>query len=139
MKRNYRPNRDPIKNYFPLPNEIFSLGLDSSEISIYAYLLRCENRKTFQCHPSYKTIGRAVSLSENTVRKYVSSLEEKGLILTEPTTVRGRNGHARNGNLRYTICPIDEVVERSQQRQLARAQEDAARQRAQAKLAAWDG
>ena len=139
MKRNYRPNRDPIKNYFPLPNEIFSLGLDSSEISIYAYLLRCENRKTFQCHPSYKTIGRAVCLSENTVRKYVSSLEEKGLILTEPTTVTTRNGRVRNGNLLYTICPIDEEVERSQQRQLALAQEDAARQRAQAKLAVWDG
>ena len=139
MKRNYRTDRDPIKNYFPLPNEIFSLGLDSSEISIYAYLLRCENRKTFQCHPSYKTIGRAVSLSENTVRKYVSSLEEKGLILTEPTTVTTRNGRVRNGNLLYTICPIDEVVERSQQRQLALAQEDAARQRAQAKLAVWDG
>ena len=134
MKFNYRPNRDPIKNYFPLPNEIFSLGLDSHEISIYAYLLRCENRKTFQCHPSYKTIGRAVSLSENTVRKYVSSLEAKGLIMTEPTTVRGKNG-----NLRYTICPIDDVLERNHQRQLARAQEDAARQRAQAKLAAWDG
>ena len=23
--KNYRPKRDPIKNYFPLPNEIFSL------------------------------------------------------------------------------------------------------------------
>ncbi len=43
------PKRDPIKNYFPLPNELFSLGLNSSEISIYAYLLRCENRETHQC------------------------------------------------------------------------------------------
>ena len=135
MSNNKWPKRDPIKNYFPLPNEIFSLGLDSSEISIYAYLLRCENRKTFQCWPSYKTIGRAVGLCENTVRKYVSSLEEKGLIRTEPTTLWSRDGRGRNGTLRYTICPMHEVLERSYQRQLMQAQEDAARQIAAERLA----
>ena len=36
--------RDPIKNYFPLPNEIFVLGLNAGEIAVYAYLLFCENR-----------------------------------------------------------------------------------------------
>ncbi|WP_330658909.1 hypothetical protein [Acutalibacter muris] len=28
----------------------------------------CEDRKSHQCWPSYKTIGRAVGMSENTVR-----------------------------------------------------------------------
>ena len=32
-----------------VPNEIFSIGLDYREISLYAYLLRCENRETYQC------------------------------------------------------------------------------------------
>ena len=27
------------KNYFTMPNEIFSLGLDASEIAVYAYVL----------------------------------------------------------------------------------------------------
>lgn len=40
------PKRDPIKYYFPLPNELFALGLTSSEISIYAYLLRWAHRET---------------------------------------------------------------------------------------------
>lgn len=71
MKFQHWPKRDPIKNYFPMPNEVFHLGLKSGEISVYAYLLRCEDRKTFQCYPSYRTIGQAVSMSENTVRKYV--------------------------------------------------------------------
>lgn len=98
--------RDPVKNYFMLPNEVYSLGLSSNEISIYGYLLRCEDRKTYQCHPSYRTIGRAVGLCENTVRKYVGSLEEKGLIRTEPSRITTRDGRVRNGSLLYTIRPI---------------------------------
>lgn len=72
------PKRDPVKHYYLVPNEVFSLGLSSYEISVYNFLLRCEDRVTYQCHPSYRTIGKAVRLSENTVRKYVASLEDKG-------------------------------------------------------------
>lgn len=43
------PTRDSVKAYFPLPKEIFSLGLSTAEIAIYAYLLFCEDRRTFQC------------------------------------------------------------------------------------------
>ena len=81
------PKRDPNKHYYLVPNEVFNLGLSSHEIAVYNYLLRCEDRRTYQCHPSYRTIGKAVQLSENTVRKYVAGLEEKGLIRTEPSTI----------------------------------------------------
>ena len=30
------PTRDSVKDYFPLPKEIFSLGLSTAEIAIYA-------------------------------------------------------------------------------------------------------
>ena len=43
----------PNKNYFTMPNEIFSLGLDASEIAVYAYLRCLESRSTYQCWPSY--------------------------------------------------------------------------------------
>jgi response regulator of citrate/malate metabolism len=33
----------------------------------------------------YRTIGRAIRASQNTVRKYVAALEDKGLIATQPT------------------------------------------------------
>ena len=92
--------------YFLLPNQIFSLDLQAGEIAIYSYLMFRENRKTYQCHPSYKTIGKAVKLSENTVRKYIKGLESKALIYTEHTMVRPKHGFPRNGNLRYTIRPI---------------------------------
>ena len=51
------PKRDPNKHYYLVPNEVFNLGLSSHEIAVYNYLLRCEDRRTYQCHPSYRTIG----------------------------------------------------------------------------------
>ncbi len=114
----YRQKSNPLKNTFPLPNEIFLLGLCPGELAVYAYLLRCESRKTHQCWPSYKTIGKAVGMTENTVAKYVGNLENKGLIRTEPTTVTTKAGKRRNGNLMYTILPIQEVIDRHIQRQL---------------------
>ena len=99
------PKRDPNKYYYLVPNEVFNLGLSSHEIAVYNYLLRCEDRRTYQCHPSYRTIGKAVQLSENTVRKYVAGLEEKGLIHTEPSTITTKDGRVRNGSLIYSsIC-----------------------------------
>ena len=77
MKRCLWPTRDAVRDYFPLPKEIFSLGLSAAEIAIYAYLLFCEDRQTFQCWPSYRKIGEAVGLSPNTIRKHIRSLNEK--------------------------------------------------------------
>ena len=113
------PKRDPNKHYYLVPNEVFNLGLSSHEIAVYNYLLRCEDRRTYQCHPSYRTIGRAVQLSENTVRKYVAGLEEKGLIRS----------------LIYTIRPIQEALELNYQRQFLRAERDIERAKAEKKLA----
>lgn len=58
MKFTRCPKRDAIRDYFPLPNEIFCLGLSSGEIAVYAYLLRCENRKTFHAIQATKLSGK---------------------------------------------------------------------------------
>ena len=47
MRKQNWPKRDPIKNYFPLPNEIYALGLSSTAIAVYGYLLHREDRKTY--------------------------------------------------------------------------------------------
>ena len=112
------PKRDPNKYYYLVPNEVFNLGLSSHEIAVYNYLLRCEDRRTYQCHPSYRTIGRAVQLSENTVRKYVQELEERGLIVTERTSIITRDGRKQNGSLLYTILPIQFSIDQFYQRQM---------------------
>lgn len=112
------PKREPLKHFFPVPNEIFILELSPGEIAVYCYLLRTEDRQTFQCYPSYEAIGKAVGMSKNTVAKYVRSLEEKGLIRTQPTKVFSRDGKTLNGNLLFTICPIQAAVEAFYERQL---------------------
>ena len=33
MRKQHWPKRDPIKNYFPLPNEIYQLGLSPRAIA----------------------------------------------------------------------------------------------------------
>ena len=129
------PKRDPNKYYYLVPNEVFNLGLSSHEIAVYNYLLRCEDRRTYQCHPSYRTIGKAVQLSENTVRKYVAGLEEKGLIRTEPSTITTKDGRVRNGSLIYSICPIQEALELNYQRQFLQVERDMERARAEKRLA----
>ncbi len=92
MSYNKWQKRSAEKNYFLIPNEVFSIGLGFREISLYTYLLRCENRDTYQCYPSYKNIGKSIGMSENTVAKYVRSLEDKGLIYIEPTIVQSKDG-----------------------------------------------
>ena len=118
MKYNHYPKRDAIKNYFPLPNEIFNLDLSSGEIAVYSFLMRCEDRKTFQCHPSYKTIGKALKMSQNTVRKYITGLIDKKLITAEPTKILSIDGRKRNGSLLYTILPIEEAVRKNYEMQM---------------------
>ena len=127
------PKRDPIRNCFLLPNELFSLGLEAGEIAVYSYLLRCEDRKTHQCWPSYKTIGKAVKMSRKTVQKYVAMLEDKRLIATEQTTVQRHDGRKQNGNLLYTIRPIREAVECFHARQMAALERTTAMHNAKAK------
>lgn len=130
--------RDAIRDYFPLPNEIFSLGLSTGEIAVYAYLMYCEDRKTFQCHPSYKTIGKAVGMSKNTVKKYVDRLIEKRLITAEPTSVITQKGEKRSGNLLYTVCPIDNATAYHNEQQMIRLKSEMRRQAALKKLAEFD-
>ena len=127
--------RDPVKNYFPLPNEIFSLGLSATAIAVYGYLLRRENRETYECLASYRMIGEAIGKSVTTVRKYVAELEERGLITTERTSIMTKDGRKWNGCLRYHILPIQLVIDRYTERQLRELELSTARLKMQAKLA----
>lgn len=130
MKKQSWPKRDPIKNYFPLPNEIYSLGLSPGAIAVYGFLLRRENRETYQCLVSYRTIGEAVGMSVNTVRKYVMELEERELIRTERTTITTKDGRRQNGCLLYTILPIQIAIDQFHERQFSEV--DLAQERWQA-------
>ena len=123
-----------LQNYFPIPNAVFDLDLTDGEILVYAFLLRCEDRRTYQCHPSYATIGRAIGKSVNSVRKYVQGLIQKGLITTERTQIVTKSGETRNGTLLYTILPIQQVIDRQFEKQMTLAMMESRKQEIQEKL-----
>lgn len=120
MKNYWGGNATEIKNtytkwlddgrFFLLPNAVFTLGLCPGEMTLYAYLIFCEDRKTHQCWPSIGRISQHTGMSTNTVAKYIRQLEEKQLIDVEPTKVRTKSGEVRNGTLQFTIRPIQEAV-----------------------------
>ena len=120
------------KNCFPVPNELLYFDLPAGAVAVYIYLLRHADRRTNQCYPSEATMAKSLHLARNTVAKYVRLLEERGLIATERTQIYLRSGIKKNGNLRYTIVPMHEVMEQRNQRQIAKAE----RQRVQKLLAA---
>ena len=105
--------------FFLLPNAVFTLGPSPGELSIYAYLMFCEDRETHQCWPSIGKICQHTGMSANTISKYIRQLEEKQLINVEPTKVRTKSGEVRNGTLQFTIRPIQEAVNYKLERDLA--------------------
>ena len=130
--------RDPIKNSLIMPNEIFRLGLSEGAIAVYAYLLYCEDRETYQCYPSYTTIAGAVNKSKNSIRKYVAELAARRLIETEHTTVTLKDGRKHNGSLKYTILPITEAVKYHDEVQMRKLKIEQAKREAEKRLAEYD-
>jgi hypothetical protein len=125
----------PKPRRYSIPNEIMILGISAGALAVYNYLLYVEDRKTYQCYPSYKTIGKALKIkSKGTVAKYVRELEDKCLIYTEPTEVILKDGKKRNGNLKYTIRPIQDAIEHYHYEQMKNVNEVAARAKAQKML-----
>ncbi len=124
-----------VKNCFPVPNILLDMDLPASAVAVYLYLLRSADRKTNQCHPSEATIAKRLHLSRNTVAKYVRLLEERGLIITEHTKIITKNGIKKNGNLLYTIIPLQKVMEQHYEQQFNALERTTARRKAQAKLA----
>ena len=137
---NYLYNQqNKLSNCFILSNYVMNLDLSATALAIYCYLMYIEDRKNYECYPSYKTIGKALKIkSKNTVAKYVAELEEKCLISTEPTEVVLKNGKKRNGNLKYKIRPIREALEYNDEKQLRENAEKAAIEKARNELEKYD-
>lgn len=122
------------KNFFSLPNELFFLNIGHGAITVYAYLLYCEDRRTHQCHPSYRTIAGAVHLSVSTVMKHITKLADKQFIAVESTSYIDGHGMKRNGNNLYTILPIQAAMDYCYQQQMFRLEEQQKRDQVQKRL-----
>ena len=115
--------KNASKYFFSLPNELFFLNTGHGAITVYAYLLYCEDRRTHQCHPSYRTISEAVHLTVATVMKHIAKLVDRKFITVENTTYIDRQGMKRNGNNLYTILPIQAAMDHCYQQQMLRLEE----------------
>lgn len=122
------------KNFFSLPNELFFLNIGHGAITVYAYLLYCEDRRTHQCHPSYRTIASAVHLTVATVMKHIAKLEDRQLIAVENTSYLDSHGMKWNGNNQYTVLPIQAAVDYCYRQQMHRLEEQRIWQRVQKRL-----
>ena len=122
------------KHFFSLPNELFFLDLGHGAITVYAYLLYCEDRRTHQCHPSYRTIAAAVHLTVATVMKHIAKMEDRQLIAVESTSYLDSQGMKRNGNNLYTILPIQAAMDHCCQQQMRCLDQQRKWQQAQKRL-----
>ena len=92
---------------------------------------------TYQCHASYRTIGSAVNMSPNTVRKYVAELVERGLIQTEHTSIITQDGRKQNGSLLYTLLPIQFSIQQFYEQKLAKLDAECEQERIRKRLEAF--
>ena len=61
-------------------------------------------------------------MSNNTVKKHVNGFERKGLITTEYTTVKTKDGRTHNGSLLYTLRPLPPIEEAYFQKKIREAE-----------------
>lgn len=125
-------------NFFPLPKAVFSFDLCAEEIALYAYLMHIEDRKSFTCIAKYSTIGAALKMSNNTVEKYLKSLERKGFISMYQTTVQSKTGRVQNGCMKITIEPLQPLLDRQKEREEAEFYASLARAQAQRDIENYD-
>ena len=78
-------------------------------------------------------MAKKLHYCRNTVANYVKLLEERGLIVTENTEIITKQGIKKNGNLLYTLVPMQVVTQAYYDRQFEKAELTTARQRAKAK------
>ena len=107
-----------VRSCFPMPNELFLFDLSANALAVHVYLLYRADRRTGQCYPGMPTMARALHLSRSTMLRCIKALEECGLIVTEHTDIVSKRGIKRNGNLRYTIVPMQQVMSERQERSL---------------------
>ena len=93
--------KKPTKNFYMMPNDVFSLGLDPFEFMILSYMVRRMNRES-ECWPSFKTMSMDLGISVSTLEDRIAKLEKRKLI-----SVRKYTGSGKNRNNVYTLWSLE--------------------------------
>ena len=87
-------------NFFLLPNKIFDEGLTPMEFVVYSFLTSRGDAKG-KSYYSVPNIAKACGMCENSCRKAIRNLSEKGLIVVSERYF----DNARQSNL-YTVLKL---------------------------------
>ena len=93
--------KKPTKNFYMMPNNVFSLNLDPFEFMILSYMVRRMNGDS-ECWPSFKTMSMDLGISVSTLEDRIAKMQKRGLISV--------GKYASNGKYRnnvYTIYSLD--------------------------------
>lgn len=93
--------RRPEKNFYILPNKIFTIDLDPYAFKIYSYLMSCAGSKGY-CWPSLHTISRVTGIAVSTVKKRIDYLAKQKLI-----SISKHQGKGHYKNNVYTMLSLD--------------------------------
>ena len=99
-------------SFFQMSNDIFHYGLAPNELTVYCYLISCAGQKK-KCWPSVKTISKNCNSAENTVRKCISTLVERGFIRKQYIKRDGPNGKSYQWNNDYYILDLPELPDKA--------------------------
>ena len=72
-----------VSNSFPLPHEVFELGLGHGPLVVYIALVYYKSLRCGADALSSAAISKLVGLCEKTVRTHLCALENEGLIQAE--------------------------------------------------------
>ena len=93
--------KKPTKNFYMMPNNVFSLNLDPFEFMILSYMVRRMNGDS-ECWPSFKTMSMDLGISVSTLEDRITKLEKRELI-----SVRKYIGNRKHRNNVYTLWSLE--------------------------------
>ena len=98
-----QPNCESKKKrngFFMVPNTIFGTGLKPNEFMVLCYFVSLIGAKN-KCWPSIRTVAENCCMCENTARKTISSLIEKGIFTKVATKRKVSDGVWAQSNNEY--------------------------------------
>lgn len=97
------------RDYFMLPNEIFSLGLKPCDFAVPACLIRHKDNENDSCYPSRDLISKECCIKIKTVDAALKELEKRSLIVKKHR-LRENGSHTSN---MYFIADIFALTQSS--------------------------
>ena len=95
------------KDFFILPNRIFSLRLKPRDLAVLTCLIRHKDNENDRCFPARSLISKACCIDVKTVDAALKELEERSLIIKKHR-LRENGSHTSN---MYYIADIFAMTE----------------------------